>query len=265
MQRIADYTFERELGSANYGSWFLARTPARLPLDTEYVVVKVMSAPTRYDTFRRAAKELRAFAAVQSPYLVKLYDAGKQDETFYYAMEYLPLGSLANPGKPLDRATSLTAVECAARAADALHEAGMVHRDLRPDNILLTEDGARLADLGLAQLIQPGITMTGMGSMSFVEYVDPAVLQGGQASRGSDIWSIGVTLHQVLTGKSVYGDLPRHDPLLNLRRVLSTKPEPDAALDEDAAALVRACLEPDPPTRPATAAVVADAIAALPR
>lgn len=265
MQRIADYSFERELGVGNYGSYFLARTPPRLPLEAEYVVVKVMSAPTKYDTFRQAAKELRAFASVPSPYLVKLYDAGKEDETFYYAMEYLPLGSLGNPSRPLDRATSLTALECAARAVDALHEAGIVHRDVRPDNILLTDDGARLADLGLAQVIQPGITMTGMGSMSFVEYVDPAVLQGAAASRASDIWSLGVTLHQVLTGRSVYGDLPRHDPLLNLRRVLSTKPDPDPSLDDDAATLVRSCLEPDRAARPATAAQVADAVAALQR
>src|SRR3954466_13929128 len=111
MERIADYTFERSLGGGNHGSYYLARTPPRLPLNDVYVVVKVMSGQTSEDTFRRAAKELRAFAAVSSQSLVKLYGAGQEDGVLYYAMEFLPAGSLAAPARPLSRGETLRAVE----------------------------------------------------------------------------------------------------------------------------------------------------------
>jgi serine/threonine protein kinase len=263
MERIADYEFVRSLGEGNHGSYYLARTPKRLPVVDEVVAVKVMQGQTSEETFRRATKELRAFAAVSSPYLVKLYDAGQEGGVFFYAMEHLPLGSIAEPARPLTPAEVLRAVEHAARAAHALHESGLVHRDIQPANVLLHEDGAKLRDLGLAQLLQPGVTMTGMGSVSSVEYVDPSILQGDRASRASDVWSLGMTLHRAVTGRGVYGELPENDPLLALRRVLSSKPEVDASLDAPIAELVRRCLEPEPTRRPATALDVAIALADL--
>jgi serine/threonine protein kinase len=258
VDRIADYRFVRPLGAGNHGSYFLAETPPRLPVSDEQVVVKVMSGRTSEETFRRATKELKAFAAVRSPYLVRLYDAGQESGVFYYAKEHLPLGSLAAPAKPLSQPEVRRAVAHAARAAHALHEAGLVHRDIQPANVLLHEAGAKLSDLGLAQVIQPGVTMTGMGAVASVEYVDPGLLQGGRASAATDIWSLGITLHRALTGKGVYGELPDSDPLLALRRVLSSKPELEPELDPRTAELIRSCLEPDPANRPRTAAEVAE-------
>jgi eukaryotic-like serine/threonine-protein kinase len=258
VDRIADYHFVRSLGAGNHGSYYLAEKPARLPVSDAQVVVKVMSGRTSDETFRRATKELKAFAAVQSPYLVRLFDAGQESGVFFYAMEHLPLGSLAEPAKPLSQAEVRRAVAHAAMAAHALHEAGLVHRDIQPANVLLHADGAKLSDLGLAQVIQPGVTMTGMGAVASVEYVDPALLQGGRASAATDIWSLGITLHRALTGKGVYGELPDSDPLLALRRVLSSKPELEPELDLPTADLVRACLDPDPASRPRTAAEVAE-------
>ena len=141
MQGIADYEFLRSLGSGNHGQFFLARRPARLPIDVEYVAVKVLSGESTADTFRRATREMKAFASVRSPYLVTLYDAGQHDGIFYYSMEYLPEGSLAQPAHPLDQTAALRAVADAARAAAALHAAGIVHRDIKPSNVLLTTVG----------------------------------------------------------------------------------------------------------------------------
>src|ERR1022692_4168065 len=106
-EEIADYTFIRRLGAGSHGVFYLARRPARLQASGEFVAVKVMSGGSSQDVFRRAARELAAFAAVSSPYLVSLYDAGQQGEQIYYSMEYLPGGSLAHPAQPPGRAVSI--------------------------------------------------------------------------------------------------------------------------------------------------------------
>lgn len=260
MQGIADYDFVRSLGQGNHGEFFLAHRPERLPVDDEYVAVKVVGG-TGQDAFRRATRELKAFAAVSSPYLVTLYDAGQQAGIFYYSMEYLPGGSLATPSTPRERGELYRALACAARAAQALHDAGIVHRDISPSNVLLTEDGGKLADLGLAQVLSPGVTITGMGALPSVEFTDPALLRGEPPSTTVDIWSLGATLHWFVSGAGLYGGLPVHDPLLTLRKVLSTSPELAADLPDDVAELIRACIG-DPAGRP-TAAELADRLEAL--
>lgn len=263
-EAIADYEFVRSLGEGNYGEFYLAKTPSRLPVDEEFVAVKVLVGNTSDEIFRRATRELKSFASVHSRYLVRLYDAGQQGGTFYYAMQYHPLGSLATPARPLSRAEVLRACRHVALAAHDLHQAGIVHRDIKPTNVLLHEDGAHLSDLGLAQLLNPGQTMTGVGSVGAVEYLDPTIIHGGQASRATDIWSIGATLHRALTGHGIYGELPDRDPLLALRRVLSSEPQISPNLSDADTAVIAACLDPDPTARPATAAEVAALIEGLP-
>ena len=160
---IADYQVVRVLGEGNNGRFYLARPPARLGLSDEFVALKVFTGTHSEQAYERGVRELRAFARVSSPYLVKVYDAVLQD-SFLYAMEYCPLGSLAAPSRPLSRGEVLRAVGNAASAAHALHEAGLTHGDIKPANILLTEDGGKLSDLGLARYLTPGVTLTGMAS-----------------------------------------------------------------------------------------------------
>ncbi|MGH9125073.1 MAG: serine/threonine-protein kinase [Acidimicrobiales bacterium] len=262
-QQIADYSLLKELGEGNYGEFYVATPPERLNLQTDYVAVKVLAGRTSEDAFRRATKELRLFSAVQSPYLVQLYDAGQEGDSFYYSMEYFPMGSLAAPARPLSREEVQRAVAHAARAAHALHEAGIVHRDIKPANVMLHDDGAKLSDLGLAQLVQPGMTVTGMGPIDSVEFMDPGIMRGARASRASDIWSLGVTLHRALTGHGVYGDLAETEPLLVMRKVLSTAPSLDPSLAPAALQLIKECLSADPADRPPTALAVAQRIEAL--
>ena len=259
---IADYAFVRSLGEGNHGEFYLAMPPKRVPVSDEHVAVKVLAGTCTEDAFRRMTRELRTFAAVNSPYLVKLYDAGQEGGTFFYAMEYLPMGSLAAPARPLERDEVLRAVEHAARAAHTLHEAGSAHRDIKPANVLLHEDGAKLSDLGLVQILAPGQTVTGLAGVGSIEFMDPAIMQGGRASRASDIWSLGATLHRALTGTGLYGELPERDPLLALRKVLNSAPTLDGSLSPGEADVIRACLA-DPGERPSTAEAVADMIAAL--
>ncbi|REE99136.1 serine/threonine-protein kinase [Thermomonospora umbrina] len=249
MQGIADYDFIRSLGQGNHGEFFLAHRPDRLPVEAEFVTVKVVGG-TGEDAFRRATRELKAFAAVRSPHLVTLYDAGQQAGVFYYSMEYLPGGSLAAPAGPRERSEIYRALACASRAAQSLHDAGIVHRDINPSNILLTEDGGKLADLGLAQVLSPGVTITGMGALPSVEFTDPALLRGEQTMTAVDVWSLGATLHWfAASGTGLYGGLPVHDPLMTLRKVLSSPPKVADELPPKLAELIRSCLG-DPSTRP---------------
>jgi eukaryotic-like serine/threonine-protein kinase len=263
METIADFELVKSLGEGNHGQFFLATPPPRLSLADEYVAVKVLVAPSTDEALRRTSRELRAFASAQSPYLVRLLDAGQDGHRFYYAMEYFPLGSLGDPAHPLDRPEKLAAVTHASRAAHALHEVGLVHRGIKPTNVLLGGDGAKLSDLGLVQLLAPGQKVTSMGPISTVEYIDPAVLRGERESRASDIWSLGVTLHRALTGEGVYGDLPLGDPLLTITKVLGTPPQVSEDLGADERDLIGRCLDPAPERRPKTALELAEAIAAL--
>jgi len=163
---IADYRFIAALGQANHGHFYLAAPPARLGLTDRYVTVKVVDGSTRADTFRRATRELKAFAVVICPQLVTIHDAGQDGDRFYYAMEHAELGSLGRPAvRAFTRAEVLGAVADAALAADALHRAGMAHRDIEPNNVWLYPEGGKLADLGLAQVLERS-TITGLGATS---------------------------------------------------------------------------------------------------
>ncbi|MDG4789234.1 protein kinase [Micromonospora sp. WMMD1102] len=256
MRGIADYRFVRPLGSGNHGHFYLAERPSRLPVAAETVAVKVLFAESVDAAFRRATRELAAFAAVRSPYVVAPYDAGQHDGLFYYAMEYLPDGSLAAPADPPTPAAGLRALADAARAAANLHAAGIVHRDIKPGNVLLRPGGGKLSDLGLAQVFTEGVTVTGMGPVDSVEFVDPAVLLGEASSPAADVWSLGVTLHRLVAGDALYPGLRAGDGLLALRTVLSTPPRPSPALPPEVRDLVTDCLAP-PDRRPDAATVAA--------
>jgi serine/threonine protein kinase len=260
---IADYRFIKVLGSGNNGVFYLAPRPGRLPAGAELVAVKVLSGASSQDTFRRVVRELAAFAAVSSPYLVTLYDAGQEGEDLYYSMEYLAGGSLAHPAEPVQRGTALTAVAHAARAAHALHEAGIAHYDINPGNVLLHAGGGKLADLGLNRQLAPGLTVTGLGSSASVEYLDPALILGDAPSRASDVYALGVTLHWALTGEGLYGNLPTDNSILAMRRVMSRPAAIAAQLDEPARKVISSAISKDRSERPATALELADRIEAL--
>lgn len=266
---VADYEVVRLLGEGNHGRFWLARPPARLGIPDEYVALKVFGDRVGEQAYERGVRELRAFAAVRSEHLVRVYDAVLED-SFVYAMEYFPLGSLSAPAVPLGRADVLTALEHAARAAHDLHEAGLAHGDIKPGNVLLAgpaggpTTGGRLSDLGLARFLSPGNTLTGMGRASSVEFTDPDLLAGARPSRRTEVFSLGATVHRALSGAGLFGELPDTQPLLAIRKVLSGAPQVSATLASADAELISSCLAPGA-ARLSTAADVADGLAALPR
>jgi len=263
-ERIADYEVVETLVRPGAETYLLARPPSRLGLSTDAVTIKIMEGRHEPDRFERMADELRLFAAVESPYLVMLYDAGSDDGRLWYSMEHFPMGTLAEPARFLTLQQRMRAVADAARGAHALHEAGIAHRDIRPATILLGDERAVLADLELARLLQPGRTVTSTAPVGELEYTDPALIRGERASRASDIWSLGLTLHRVLSQSPAYPGLPPGAGALPvIRRLLAGGPEVSSRLDPGVAELIRACVAPDPSDRPATALALAEQIEAL--
>jgi len=100
--------------------------------------------------------------------------------------------------------------------------------------------------------------VTKSGSVGEVEYLEPASVRGERATRATDIWALGATLHRVLTGHPIYPGLTGTDVLADLRRVLNERPTVDPSLPAGVAALVTDCLAADPADRPATALDVAN-------
>jgi len=260
---IADYQFIRQLGAGGHGVFYLARRPERLPVSDEQVAVKVLAGGCSEDVFMSAHRELATFAAVSSPNLVSLYDAGQQGDEVYYSMEYLPAGSLAEPAQPLSRAETLKAMADASRAAHALHEAGIVHRDIKPGNVLLHPGGAKLADLGLSHLLSPGISVTGAGTVGDIGYLDPGLMRGDRPSRASDVFSLGATLHFALAGEGLWGALPQDDPVMAMRTVESRPPAIAAQVDPAGRDIIAWATAANPAERPGTALDLAERIEAL--
>jgi serine/threonine protein kinase len=267
MRGIADYEFLRPIGAGGNGRLFLARRPPRLSTDADAdadadtIAVKVFARESTSDMFRRGTARLRGCAAIRSPYLIALYDVGQHDGIFYYGMEYLAGGSLAQPAQVVDPALAVRAVGDAARALAALHLAGYVHGAVKPGNVLLDPYGAKLSDPDLSQVFAPGLRYAGHGRTDALAFVDPTALLGEPPVPAHDVWSVGVLLHWVGTGSHGHDDLPDRDGVAALRQLVSSRPRLSPALAGPLRGIVYDCLA-EPALRP-PAAEVADRIAAV--
>ncbi len=260
MQQIGDYEIIQPLGEGNQGQFWLARTPPRLEVDDQSVALKTMEHTASDEDFTRLTDFLRRYAAIESSYLVELLDVGQQGNLLYMVARYRPGGSMAQPSRPLSRVDVLRCVGRAAMGAHALHEVGIPHRSVRPGNIMLSEDGARLGDIGLSQLLSPGLTISGASTVTSIEYLAPELIQGQQASRASDIWALGVTLHRALTGMAFYPAMPTDSLLAALRHLLNERPVPSDALRNTELRIIESTVAADPADRPATAEQLATEI-----
>ena len=238
---IADYTFVERLGGGNHGTYYLAKPPERLGVSDDVVAVKVLDANASEADFARIANELRVLHSVASDYLVRLYDAGNAGGRLFYAMPYYAEGSLeasAHLSAP-DRAR---VVVDAARGAHDLHEAGVVHRDIKPTNILIDSSRGRLGDLGLARLIASDAKATGIGPIGSIDYMSPDAILGKPASRATDLWALGVTLHYALTGAGVYAGIPDTNVMDAFTYVLKTPPTLEESLPDGYRTVIERCL-----------------------
>jgi Tol biopolymer transport system component/predicted Ser/Thr protein kinase len=265
-RRLGPYEIVALLGVGGMGEVYKARDTR---LDRT-VAIKVLPPHTaeRPDFRQRFEREARAVSALNHPHICTLYDIGQEAGRDYLVMEYLDGQTLADRLRrgalPLNE-TLRTAREVA-DALDRAHRTGIVHRDLKPGNIMLTKDGAKVLDFGLAKMRTPGAGMaasggsemqtltsplTGEGSiLGTLQYMAPEQLEGREADARSDIFSFGAVLYEMATGRKPF-DARTQAGLI--AQIMQTDPPGISAVLPQAPAafehLTRTCLAKAPDDR----------------
>lgn len=170
------------------------------------VAVKVMLPQYAADpTFtKRFRQEAASAANLQSPYIVSIYDWGLDGETYYIVMEFLRGTDLKTAINERGAINQRKAAEIGSQIAQALsvaHEGGVIHRDIKPQNIMVLRDGSvKVADFGIACLANSANTLT-QEALGSVHYMSPEQARGDRTDARSDIYSAGVVLYEMLTGR----------------------------------------------------------------
>src|SRR5665213_208626 len=244
--RLGPYEILALIGAGGMGEVYKARD-TRLE---RIVAIKV----SKEEFSERFEREARAVAALNHPNICTLHDVGPN----YLVMELIegtPVVSQTKPGPlPLDQALRYAAQIC--DALDAAHRKGITHRDLKPANILVTKTGIKLLDFGLAKIgpvVNANEAVTGMAItgereiLGTLYYMSPEQLEGKPADARSDIFSFGLVLYEMLTGKRAFDGA---SPASIIAAILE-RPAPSivaiapAALDR----LLQRCLAKDPDDR----------------
>ena len=265
---FGDCTVERLLGKGGLGFVYLVRGS-----DGERYAIKALRTDvtgTPPDYKQRFAQEANLMMTMRHRNLVRVYDAGEDAERniCYIMMEYMPGGTLKDRIVKNGAMSVTDAISIATQIAEALataHFHGVIHRDVKPDNILFAADGTpKLSDLGVAKLIRGGAegteTMQGV-IIGTPAYMAPEqILDSSHIDERADIYSLGVALYEMLTGKrpnhgsTVMGMLAKAvkgDPLPDVRTM---RPEVSASV----AYVLSLMCAPKPENRPITSRAVAD-------
>ena len=199
---IAGHEVQAEIGRGGMGVVYRARHVALGRERALKVIAPALAAdPTFRERFRR---ESRLAASIEHPNLIPVYDAGEEDGRLYIAMRLVDgasLRELVTESGPLDPAVASRAVQQVAAALDASHSAGLVHRDVKPGNVLLEGDTAYLTDFGISRAEGGEATLTSAGQiLGSPDYVAPEQAEGRTPEPAGDLYSLGATLHFALTG-----------------------------------------------------------------
>ena len=251
--RVGDYLLEEELGRGATGVVWRATAS-----DGSVVAIKLLDPELAHDREypARLAREARVAQEIQDPHLVRILEASVDAAGPFLVLEYVGGGSLARrlADGPVGVEQAVGIVAGVAAALDALHVAGIVHRDVKPSNVMLREDGsAALTDFGLAKgaaytvLTRPGQVQ------GTLDYLAPELLRGGDASPASDIYALGCVAFECVAGRPPFGDRS----LFGVGTAHLEDEPPDPPTSSDVAwALLRA-LAKDPAERPPTATMYA--------
>jgi serine/threonine-protein kinase len=257
---LGGYKLEEILGEGGMGLVFRASRTA----DGHEVALKVLKIELAGDLMfqHRFRQEARAASEVHDPHLVPIIEADQADGRHYLAVDYVPGGSL---GDRLEQSKTLGGVEAArvvsevAAGLDALHAAGIVHRDIKPQNILFAHDGrAMLTDFGLAKgpaytvLTKPGQVM------GTLDYLAPELIRGEPATTLTDVYALGCLAYECVAGKAPFADKSLFE--VGLAHLEEQPADPCAdrpELPPELGTAVLTALEKDPSRRPQSAGTFA--------
>ena len=199
---LGPYRIVERLGRGGMAAVYKAYQPS---LD-RYVAVKVLPShltdePGFAERFRR---EARAVAKLEHPHILAVHDYGQEGDLTYIAMRYVEGGTLKDLlGKPLELPRVVDLIGQIADALDYAHEHGVIHRDVKPSNVLLDRGNwTLLTDFGVARMVEATQQLTGTGvGVGTPAYMSPEQGQGKRVDRRSDVYSLGVVLYEMLTGR----------------------------------------------------------------
>ncbi len=265
MQQLVDnrYRLVETLGSGGMADVYLAHDDV---LDRT-LALKILS--SRYagdeEFVERFRREAQNAASLSHPNMVSIYDRGEtEDGTYYIAMEYLPGGTLKDRlvrRGPLPARTAAAVALQIAEALKAAHDSDVVHRDIKPHNILITESGdIKVTDFGIARAASSS-TMTKTGSIiGTAHYLSPEQAMGEPVRPTSDLYSLGVVLYEMLTGELPYdAETPIGIAMKHVNGEMREPIEVDPSIPSGINAVVMKLLSRDPGDRyPDAAALTAD-------
>jgi WD40 repeat protein/tRNA A-37 threonylcarbamoyl transferase component Bud32 len=258
--RVGGYTILEEVGRGGMAVVYRARQarPDRI------VALKVLLAGSHSGAERlaRFVAEAEALARLGHPHIVQVYEAGEQEGLPYLALEFCAGGSLSRrlSGVPQSPAAAARLVEQLARAVAHAHQAGVIHRDLKPGNILLTADGQpKVSDFGLAKAEGPELTATGavLGTPS---YMAPEQATGSRAvGPAADVYALGAILYALLTGRPPFQGATALETLEQVRGHEPVSPRRlQPKVPRDLETICLKCLEKEPAKRYAGAGALAE-------
>ncbi|MFT3798768.1 Stk1 family PASTA domain-containing Ser/Thr kinase [Microbacterium sp.] len=228
------------------------------------VALKVMHSHLSDDTVfqGRFIQEARAAARLADPNVVNVFDQGQDGEMAYLVMEYLPgitMRELLREQRRLSIPQAITIMDAVLSGLAAAHRAGIVHRDVKPENVLLAEDGRiKIGDFGLARATSAN-TATGQMLLGTIAYLAPELVTRGTADARSDIYALGIMLYEMLVGEQPYkGEQPMQ---IAYQHATDSVPRPSArnpGIPEQLDELVMWATEREPDERPADAKAMLD-------
>jgi formylglycine-generating enzyme required for sulfatase activity len=249
-----DYVIVRELGQGAMGQVYLAEDAVL----ARPIAIKFTGADPDPSARQRFLMEARAVARIQHPNVVAIYRVGELGDQPYIVSELVRGSSLAALDRPVPWARVLPIAIDLARGLAAAHRNGVVHCDIKPANIMLTEDGvAKLVDFGLAR-IQGSDDQAG-GIVGTPDYMAPEVWDASAPTRRSDVYSLGAVIYELLAGSPPFGTV---DPS-ELGRVVRDQDAPALAAEPRVAAMVARCLARDPAQRFASGEELREALEQL--
>jgi TolB-like protein/Flp pilus assembly protein TadD/predicted Ser/Thr protein kinase len=260
---LGDYELVEEVGRGGQGVVFRARQKSL----NRTVALKVISlgqwaSEAHLKRFRREAE---AAASLDNPGIVPIYEVGERDGSCYFSMKFVEGGQLDEVVKrePMSIRQATELIAKVARTVHYAHEHGILHRDIKPGNILLDQKGEpHLTDFGLARLVESESTVTRtLEVLGTPSYMAPEQAVGNNAaiSSATDVYGLGAVLYQLLTGHPPFAGGATYE---TIKLLLDTEPRPPRMLnpkvDRDLSTICLKCLEKDPQHRYSSALALAE-------